>query len=167
MKTRLPYVAVGGFALQVAIALSACAQGPAQGTAPSTIAIENTGATNLTGWRVLVAPGGAASWTEGARSGHDVLPPDLDTKLARDVAAARPLAALPPGEGCMKSVSFGTSTFVSVDGDKSPDLGCTSGRAGRALKSDVDAVASFLHLRNLVREPFHPLVPESFSNGRP
>src|SRR5580704_11787997 len=99
MKTRLPCIAAGGFALQVAIALSACAQGPAPGAAPSTIVIENTGATNLTGWRVLVTSGGAAFWTEGARSGHDVLPPDLATKLARDVAAARPLAALPPGEG--------------------------------------------------------------------
>jgi hypothetical protein len=169
MKTRFAKSAGLGLSLPFAVILGACAQthAPVQGIMPSTIVIENTGATNLTGWRVLVVPGGSASWTSGARSGHAALPADLDAKLAGDVAAAKPLSAIPLGDACMKSVSFGTSIFISQDGDKSPDLGCAAGRAAHDLKSDADAVASFLHLRNLVRDPLHPLPPESFSNGRP
>ncbi len=144
---------------------NACAHNvaPAQGMVmTTTIVIANSGATNLIGWRVLIAKDGSASWASGDGTGHAMLPPQMDTKFARDIAAAAPLASLPQPVDCMKPVSFGTSTFVTLGGDKSPDLTCPGNDAARALKDDIGAIAGYLHVRKLPRGEGHDLPPENF-----
>jgi len=147
------------------LALAACAHDPAPAHAmvmTNTIVITNSGATNLIGWRVLVATNGSASWASGDGAGQSVLPRSLASNLARDVAAAQPLARLPHPVDCIKPVSFGTSTFVALGGDKSPDLTCPGNDAARALKDDVAAVTTFLHVRNVPHGQGSELAPENF-----
>jgi hypothetical protein len=144
--------------------LAACAHdsAPSEGMMmTTTIEIENSGATNLIGWRIQVGQYGAASWESGDGSGHAMLPAAIGAKLEQDLARAKPLANLPSG-GCAKSASFGTSTFVAVGGDKSPDLSCPGSDAGRALAGDIATIASYLSVRNVTRSRGHELPPENF-----
>jgi len=46
-------------------------------------------------------------------------------KFFNDISADQPLSKL-PYKPCVKSVSFGTSTEVSYQGKKSPDISCST-----------------------------------------
>ena len=48
-------------------------------------------------------------------------------RLQEAALKAGPLASLPASH-CMKSASFGSSLFVEVDGQRSPDLSCANQR---------------------------------------
>ena len=117
----------------------------------STIQITNSGATDSIGFRVLIGTGGEASFVSGDGSGHATLPAELYQRIKRDIADSKPLSGLPSPPSCMKPVSFGTSTFISIGDDRSPDLTCPANEAAASLKSDVAAIVVFLKIRNLPR----------------
>ena len=128
----------------------------------NTIVVSNTGSTNFIGYRVLIAPGGQVSYVSGDGPGNSVLPRPLLRRLKRDVAAASPLSRLPEAAACMKPMSFGTSTFVALGGERSPDLTCPANRAARALKNDVAKVVAFLRIRNVLQTQGTALPPQNF-----
>ena len=138
-------------------------------TAPShgmvmtrTIVITNTGSTNTIGYRVSIGANGEASFVSGDGAGNATVPQDLLAKLKHDIDAAKPMSALPHEEGCVKPMSFGTSTFVALGGDRSPDLECPGNEPETSLKNDVDAIVAFLKLRNTPRSQGKELPPQNF-----
>jgi hypothetical protein len=147
------------------VLLAACAWSiaPIHGMIAATaIVISNEGATNLIGYRETIARNGVVSYASGEGSGNAMLPATLNDRLAQDVAAAKPLANLPVSLHCVKSASFGTSTFVAIGGDHSPDLTCPGNAAAHALKDDIEAINSYLHIRSIPRGQGHELPPQNF-----
>ena len=65
-----------------------------------------------------------------------------------------PLNALPVRHG-MRSASFGTQTFITYKGQKSPDLTFASDPRTVALRADIDQITKALHVGNA---PRHPIV---------
>ena len=125
------------------------------------IVITNSGATNLIGWRITIGAGGEASYITGDGPGSATLPADMFAKLRDDLDAAKPLAKLPQEQPCMKPMSFGTSTFIAVGGDRSPDLTCPSNDAGQALNDDIASIVAFLKIRNTPRSEGKDLPPQN------
>jgi hypothetical protein len=117
-----------------------------------TIVIENTGSTNAAGWRISIGKLGMATWQSGDGSGQSMLPAAMSARLMQDIAASGSLARLPPGP-CAKSVSFGTRTFMTIDDDKSPDLSCPGNAKAQSLEADIETIASFLSVRNVMHGP--------------
>jgi hypothetical protein len=64
-----------------------------------------------------------------------------EQRFLQQVEKAGPLRALPVVH-CMKSASFGTSLFIEVDGDRSPDLSCPgqTNRQVAALQAEAQGV---------------------------
>ena len=62
----------------------------------------------------------------------------------------------------MKPMSFGTSTFVALGGERSPDLTCPATRTARALKNDVAKIVAFLRIRNVPQIQGTALPPQNF-----
>ena len=136
---------------------------PAQAMVMSnTIVVSNTGSTNFIGYRVLIAPGGQVSYVSGDGPGNSVLPRPLLRRLKHDIAAASPLSHLPEPRICMKPMSFGTSTFVALGGERSPDLTCPATWTARALKNDVAKIVAFLRIRNVPQTQGTALPPQNF-----
>jgi len=163
MSTRNKWLIAGAMGLLLAV-LPALAKAPHKmkpKAAPSeTATIENTGSTNTTGYKITVTQSGNSFHAEAASTGGDhnseagnkELLRSQVRKLFTDLAAAMPLTSLPVRHG-MRSVSFGTSTFITYKGQRSPDL--TSGGSPRAnaLKADVDAITKALRVGNAPRRP--------------
>ena len=127
-----------------------------------TIVVSNTGSTNFIGYRVMIAPGGQVRYVTGDGPGNSLLPKPMLRRLKRDVAAASPLSHLPEPRVCMKPMSFGTSTFVALGGEVSPDLTCPANRAARALKNDVEKIVAYLRISNVSRASGTALPPQNF-----
>ncbi len=87
--------------------------------------IFNSGSTNTCKYRIRVLPSGKATYTVCNRKGAGETKVNTATKFFNDISAAKPLSKL-PYKPCGKSVSFGTSTQVRYQGQKSPDLSCPS-----------------------------------------
>lgn len=126
-----------------------------------TVLIVNSGSTNMIGFRIMLGAGTTASYASGAGTGYGEIPVRLAARFRRDIALARPLAALPPGP-CAKSVSFGTRTFITVGGDRSPDISCGDELRLRALSDDVMRIAQSLHVTNVPRSRGRELPPLNF-----
>ena len=137
--------------------------------------ILNTGSTNATGYRIVVDATGNAEYVQGAARSTARIPETIAAKFFADLRAAMPLSrvhALP----CMKSASFGTSTFAWWRGQRSPDLSCPGDPTSQALNDDAGAVAKALHLSAVAagphmipmppNEPRKPL-PTSSPNASP
>lgn len=147
---------------QSAAAAPSAGPSPQQGMVMSTtIVITNSGATNLIGWRILIGANGEASYVSGEGPGSATLPADLFAKLKADIEAAKPLANLPQEQPCVKPMSFGTSTFIALGGDQSPDLSCPTTDKGDALKDDVDQIVTTLKLRNVPKSEGKELPPQN------
>jgi hypothetical protein len=127
-----------------------------------TIVITNTGATNLIGYRVLIGRDGSAHFASGKGSGDAMLPTSLRERLARDIAAAKPLAALRVAMPCAKPASFGTSIFIWQGAERSPDLSCPANAAAGALKNDIASIVAFLKIGNVPRGQGHELPVQNF-----
>jgi hypothetical protein len=127
----------------------------------TTIAVTNTGSTNTVGYRILIGANGEASYVSGDGAGKATLPQGMFAKLKGDIDAAKPLSGLPREVSCVKPMSFGTSTFVAMDGDTTPDLECPGNDAESALKDDVAAIVAFLKLRNTPRSEGKELTPQN------
>ena len=128
----------------------------------NTIVVSNTGSTNFIGYRMLIVPSGQVSYVSGDGPGNSVLPRQLLRHLKRDIAAASPLSLLPQPAICMKPMSFGTSTFVALGGERSPELTCPANRAARAVKNDVAKIVAFLRIRNVPHASGTELPPQNF-----
>ncbi|MHC5609600.1 MAG: hypothetical protein ACYTXA_00820 [Nostoc sp.] len=87
--------------------------------------ILNSGSTNTCNYRIRVLPSGKATYTVCNRKGAGEIKVNTATKFFNDISAAKPLSKL-PYKPCGKSVSFGTSTQVRYQGQKSPDVSCPS-----------------------------------------
>lgn len=111
------------------------------------ITIVNSGSTNTAGFEIAVRKSGAAEYTSHPRRGeapaeiHKTLPQSLADQLYVDVNAAQPLDSL-PARHCVKSVSFGTRTYIDAGGQESPDLSCGDGGNAklRALIRDSNQI---------------------------
>jgi hypothetical protein len=107
--------------------------------------ILRTASTDTACKRFLVAPSGQVSFTIGNRTGKATLTPPLTQKFFEAIRAAEPLSKLPIQLNCVKSVSFGTSTFVSLDSEKSPDLSCPGNAKAQQLFDDSNAILNAVH----------------------
>lgn len=117
-----------------------------------TIFLQDSGSTNTAGFCYIVSRAGSVTKITGAtvlqrRQGRPdsseqsaSIPVALAKKLFTDVEAAMPLSEIPVIH-CPKSVSFGTSRFISFKGEKSPDISCARGNEKiTTLKSDFTEV---------------------------
>jgi hypothetical protein len=137
-----------------------CAAAPGSASNPrsesneDTIFLQDSGSTNAAGFCYIVTRAGNVTKKTGAtilqrRQGRPnpseqsgSIPVSLAKKLFADVEAAMPLSKLPVIH-CPKSVSFGTSRFISFKGEKSSDVSCARGNEKiAALKTDFAEVAS-------------------------
>ena len=108
--------------------------------------ITNSGSTNTLGYRIEVRADGAA--TVAMVHGPNASPspaksftvsPAVAKQFFTDLAAARQAKTLT--EPCMKSASFGSSTYVTWQGWRSPDLTCPpSDATGKSLVNDVEEI---------------------------
>ncbi len=104
--------------------------------------IEDTGSTNRPGLRVTFdREGHAAVEPRHGETQHVTLPSRICKRFMQDLEAAGPVNEL-PAVHCMKSVSFGSRTFVIFEGNRSPDLSCpvTENPRNLALQKDVDEI---------------------------
>lgn len=88
------------------------------------VVITDSGSTNRPGMNVTLDEKGNA--TIEARQGAKAtmaVPSDLHSRLMRDLEAAAPVDQL-KAHHCAKSVSFGSSMYVTYKGVRSPDLSC-------------------------------------------
>ena len=101
--------------------------------------VEDTGSTNRIGLKVTFDRDGHA--TVEPRQGetqHINLPGAMCHRFMHDVEAAGPMNEL-PAVHCVKSVSFGSRTFVEFNGNRSPDLSCPATEDARSLALQKDA----------------------------
>jgi hypothetical protein len=126
------------------------------------IVIIDTGSTNMLGYRIVIGRNGEASYASGEGHGSARLPASTFSKLKYDVVMAQPLSHVKASPDCMKPMSFGSSTFIALGDEKSEDLTCPASPKGEALKSDVDAVTEFLHVRDVPRGKAHELPHQNY-----
>jgi hypothetical protein len=124
--------------------------------------ILNTGSTNALGYRIVVQSSGVAEYVAGNARAKARVSAATANKFFADMRAGARLAQMPIMQ-CMKSASFGTSTFVWWRGQRSGDLECAADARGKALASDVSAIAQALkietHAKRMLptNEPRRPL----------
>ena len=117
-------VVATGLVLSVAVALAAT----------DMAVITDSGSTNTAGFRIEVNRSGEAVYTATARRRSQLseeqlkprsreVPGGLVKRFFADLDAAKSFSTL-PGQGCMKSASFGTTLTVEYHDQKSPDLRC-------------------------------------------
>lgn len=95
------------------------------------VIIDNSGSTNFSGYRMVIdntgrveiMRHGKASINLVYSNGFYNVSPELVRNLINDLKAILPFSELTPRQ-CAKSVSFGTSTFVTYKGQTSPDIQC-------------------------------------------
>ena len=135
--------------------------------------ILNTGSTNTLGYRIVVQPSGAAEYVNGPRRATTFVPRSLATRFFRDLQAAMPLSSRGASD-CMKSASFGYSSYVWWNGSRSGDLTCGGGAAVDADALNIArALGASTALRTrpipmLTNEPRKPLPqPLPLSTAQP
>ena len=107
--------------------------------------ILNTGSTNAPGYRIVVTRAGDAEYVWGSHRTTARIDPSLAAKFFADAQRGMPLSRLRYAP-CMKSASFGTSTFVWWRGERSPDLTCPEGAVASSVYQDALAIASELKI---------------------
>jgi hypothetical protein len=123
---------------------------PVSSPADDGASIVNSGSTNLAGYEVRVLPNGNLTPGAGGKV-RSRLSAALARRFFDDLKAAGPLDALPSGE-CMKSASFGSATWITYRGKRSPDLSCPGDSAAlRAIAADAAAVTNAAGIRPAVR----------------
>lgn len=114
--------------------------------------IMNTGSTNTPGYRIVVQRDGAVEFVQGNNRATARLKDATVKKVFDDLEAAMPLSKLRAGT-CMKSASFGSSTFVYWRHQRSPDVSCPLDPQSAALASSTTAAAFELGLIHAVKVP--------------
>ncbi len=132
--------------------------------AMQTATIENTGSTNTSGYSITLSSSGTKYHVAAVSNGGSERNSETGNReplgqqvrqFFTDLNAAMPLTGLPAGRG-MRSASFGTRTFVTYQGQKSPDLTFSSDPRTAALKADIAVIASAMRCRNAPRRPGLP-----------
>lgn len=114
-------------------------------TADSAV-IANSGSTNTLGYRIEVRSDGSATveMVHAATASPSpaksfTVSSSITKQFFADLAAARQAKTVT--EPCMKSASFGSSTYVTWQGWRSGDLTCPpSDPAGKSLVKDVEEI---------------------------
>lgn len=107
--------------------------------------ILNTGSTNFAGYRVVLQRSGSAEYIYGARRATATIDKSIASKFFEDAQRGMPLSKLQVAP-CMKSASFGSSTFVWWRTERSPDLSCASDANSRSVFADALSIASALKI---------------------
>lgn len=103
------------------------------------VTVEDTGSTNRSGLRVTFERDGHATVEpRGGETQHIDLPGPLCQRFMHDLEAAGGVDDL-PAVHCIKSVSFGSRTFIEFNGKRSPDLSCPAAQGSRSLALQEDA----------------------------
>jgi hypothetical protein len=123
--------------------------------------ILDTGSTNALGYRIVVQRNGDVEYVTGSERKKTRIGEQKADAFFSDLTAAMPLSKLRSGN-CMKSASFGTSTFAWWHGQRSSDLQCAADPQATALYSSVSAIAIKLGLGRILRplptnEPRRPM----------
>jgi len=114
---------------------------------PVVATINTTDSTNRRGYRISLARDGRAEVSVGNSLTTRYVDRDLAERFFADLVAATPLSQLSIDVGCVRSTSFGRSTYVSFGSERTPDLSCPGGPRAQVLRDDVAAIASALNLR--------------------
>ena len=134
-------------------------------TAMQTAVIENTGSTNTSGYKITVTSTGSKYHVASVSNNGNDHNSETGNKeplgqqvrqFFADLNAAMPLTSLPAGRG-MRSASFGTRTFVTYQGQRSPDLTFSGDPRTAALKADIEVIASAMRCHNSPRRPALPM----------
>jgi hypothetical protein len=128
----------------------------------NTAVITNTGSTNTIGYRIYLLPSGQATYVDGKGQRKGTISEQLTKKFFRDINAAQSLSELPVKKSCVKPVSFGTSTFLALDGQRSPDLSCYGNQKAHTLFKDINLIAQKFHVKNVPRSQGQELPPQNF-----
>ncbi|MBV8750270.1 MAG: hypothetical protein JO103_11210 [Candidatus Eremiobacteraeota bacterium] len=123
--------------------------------------IVNSGSTNREGYRLRLYASGLIEVQQGAIPvrvpGRRRAPAALVARFFDDLNAAGRLDTL-PAVHCMKSVSFGSTTWIGYHGAVSPDMSCPSpSAAARALAVDANALAGAAGVTSMQSRPLKPL----------
>ena len=95
------------------------------------VIIDDSGSTNFSGYRATIEPSGQVDILAHGRVSNNsvysygkykVAPEDVK-KLIDDLEAVMPLSKL-SADFCVRSVSFGTKTYVTYKDQTSPDIQC-------------------------------------------
>ncbi|BCL82074.1 hypothetical protein ccbrp13_45390 [Ktedonobacteria bacterium brp13] len=119
--------------------------------------IINSGSTNTLGYRIYVAHDGTATYVvgNGTRYGstrYGRLSQELTLRFFHDIALAQPLSSLPAIQTCVKSISFGTDTYVRFGGQTSPDLSCAENEQAQHLADDANSIKAALKVDNTIKK---------------
>ena len=116
--------------------------------------IIDSGSTNTCPFTISVLPLGKVTYTVCNRKGAGEIKVKTAMKFFNDILAGKPLSKLPVSDLCFKSVSFGTSTEVKYQGQKSPDISCPSDNSKvKNLESDVYSIENELNLSTFRNPP--------------
>lgn len=122
---------------------------------PGAVEIYNPGTGDFTGFRIVVDRAGKAWSIDGAGRAQAVLQKTVADTLFGDLAAAKPLSKLPPGE-CAPAGNLDPSAIsmvvnseivVAWNGDRSPDLRCATDPRASALVADVQTIQRTLYVQ--------------------
>jgi hypothetical protein len=112
--------------------------------------IQVSASTNTCSSTIKVYATGIATYKTCAHRGRHVLDRSVLSQFFEDIQQAQPLNELPQGS-CFKSISFGTSTYISTGGIKSPDISCASSPIEQNLIDDVHTIEGILKLNFFLR----------------
>jgi len=116
----------------------------------TTATIISSGSTNKDSYTIVLARTGDAEFTRepgdktemtGVSTVKSKIATELANKFFIDLEAAMPVSNLPT-EGCSKNDSLGSATYVTVSGQKSPDLGCSRDPRKSSLYDDITLITS-------------------------
>lgn len=108
--------------------------------------ILNTGSTNSAGYRIVVARYGGAEYVVAGKRQRASLRADVRDEFFAALSAAMPF---PTQKTCLKSASFGSSTFVWWRGHRSGDISCPGATPVERLRVVVQKVADTLGVPTL------------------
>jgi|GEM_PF-2831064 len=149
-KILTQMLALVGAAIFAEAGFSQIAIAQTLGKSDDTAIIFNTGSTNFPGYRINLSPSGQLDYTyfgnlrnfSGTPSGSSTISTAVVDDFYHDLEADIPLW-IPPDQFCVKSVSFGSSTFVQFKGQQSQNLSCPSDRVQtQALAADVTKIVN-------------------------
>jgi hypothetical protein len=117
----------------------------------TTATIINSGSTNnKDSYRIVLTRSGDAAYTRepGDKTEltkestiHSKISMELTNKFFGHLDAAMPVSRLPEEE-CEKGKALGSMTYVSVDGQRSPNLSCARDQRKSALYDDITMITS-------------------------
>ena len=123
--------------------------------------IVNSGSTNSAAFQLDVRSDGSTTFTVQGRAPETrAIPPKSAALFLGNLRSALPLTPT-KAEGCMKSASFGSSTFVIYHGHRSGDISCGQTLRDRTLMSDVNRIALEAKIPTLIPRTQAPTAPDT------